>query len=157
MPDAEPSPSALSALRILDLSTGIAGGYCTKLLADYGAEVVKVEMPGTGDSLRQWGPFPEDDPDVERGLLHWYLNANKRSTGYPGDQSVSKNDAFNVARPGISGCDSLGATVDPTSAYPPIRPWMSSQIFSQVTAAESQPEDLKDLARLSASASAPCP
>ncbi len=78
MPDAEPSPSALSALRILDLSTGIAGGYCTKLLADYGAEVVKVEMPGTGDSLRQWGPFPEDDPDAERGLLHWYLNANKR-------------------------------------------------------------------------------
>ena len=78
MPDAEPSPSALSDLRILDLSTGIAGGYCTKLLADYGAEVVKVEMPGTGDPLRQSGPFPEDDPDVERGLLHWYLNANKR-------------------------------------------------------------------------------
>ena len=79
MPDAEPSPSALSALRVLDLSSGIAGGYCTKLLADYGAEVVKLEMPGTGDSLRQAGPFPEDDPDAERGLLHWYLNANKRS------------------------------------------------------------------------------
>ena len=78
MPKAEPSPSALSALRILDLSSGIAGGYCTKLLADYGAEVVKVETPGAGDSLRRWGPFPQNDPDAERGLLHWYLNANKR-------------------------------------------------------------------------------
>jgi crotonobetainyl-CoA:carnitine CoA-transferase CaiB-like acyl-CoA transferase len=63
---------------VLDLSTGIAGGYCTKLLADYGAEVVKVEAPGEGDPLRQWGPFPQDAPDGERGLLHWYLNANKR-------------------------------------------------------------------------------
>lgn len=78
MPDAEPSPSALSALCLLDLSTGIAGGYCTKLLADYGAEVVKVERPGTGDPLRWWGPFPDDDLDTERGLLHWYPNANKR-------------------------------------------------------------------------------
>ncbi len=78
MPNAEPSPSALSTLRILDLSAGIAGGYCTKLLADYGAEVVKVETPGAGDSLRRWGPFPQENPDTERGLLHWYLNANKR-------------------------------------------------------------------------------
>ena len=57
MPTAEPSPSALSALRILDLSSGIAGGYCTKLLADYGAEVVKVETPGTGRLTPSLGTF----------------------------------------------------------------------------------------------------
>ena len=83
MPDCQPQPSsdengALSELRILDLSSGIAGAYCTKLLADFGADVTKVEPPAGGDPLRDWGPYPDDAPDSERGLLFWYLNANKR-------------------------------------------------------------------------------
>ena len=48
----------LSDLRIIDLTHGIAGPYCTKLLADYGADVVKVEKPGSGDYTRSLGPFP---------------------------------------------------------------------------------------------------
>ena len=45
-------------LTVLDLSTIVAGGTATSLLADFGAEVVKVEQPGGGDPLRSWGPFP---------------------------------------------------------------------------------------------------
>ena len=47
----------LSGLKVLDLSIIVAGGTATSLLADFGAEVVKVERPGTGNPLRNWGPF----------------------------------------------------------------------------------------------------
>lgn len=70
---------ALAGLRVLDLSQGIAGGYCTKLLADSGAEVIKVEPPETGERLRSLGPWPDDIPGSETGGLHLYLNAGKKS------------------------------------------------------------------------------
>ncbi|HLZ71726.1 MAG TPA: CoA transferase [Dehalococcoidia bacterium] len=69
---------ALDDVRVLDLSTSIAGDYCTKLLADLGADVIKVEPPG-GDPVRQLGPFRGGKADAETGGLHLYLNANKRS------------------------------------------------------------------------------
>ena len=47
----------LHGLKVLDLSIIVAGGTASSLLADFGAEVVKVERPGIGDSLRNWGPF----------------------------------------------------------------------------------------------------
>ena len=47
---------ALGGLRVIDLSETIAGAYCTRLLADHGAEVIKVEPPDTGDRLRALGP-----------------------------------------------------------------------------------------------------
>ena len=47
----------LQGLKVLDLSIIVAGGTASSLLADFGAEVVKVERPGSGDSLRNWGPF----------------------------------------------------------------------------------------------------
>ena len=58
--------SALSGLVVLDLSENISGLYCTKLLADYGAEVVKIENPQTGDAGRRVGPFPNDEPNIEK-------------------------------------------------------------------------------------------
>jgi CoA:oxalate CoA-transferase len=70
---------ALSVLTILDLSEGIAGAFATKLLADYGATVIKVERPGTGDPTRRHGPFPEGVPHIERSALFLYLNTNKLS------------------------------------------------------------------------------
>jgi crotonobetainyl-CoA:carnitine CoA-transferase CaiB-like acyl-CoA transferase len=47
---------ALSDIRVIDLSRILAGPYCTMLLADYGAEVIKIEQPSVGDGTRQWGP-----------------------------------------------------------------------------------------------------
>ncbi len=64
-------------LRVLDL-TGEIGVYCGKLLADLGAEVIKVEPPG-GDPMRCFGPFAGDEPHPERSLHWWFFNTNKKS------------------------------------------------------------------------------
>ena len=70
---------ALNGIKVLDLTHHIAGPYCTKLLADFGAEVIKVEHPGSGDPARSMGPFAGDDPHPDKGLPFLYLNTNKRS------------------------------------------------------------------------------
>ena len=70
--------SALGGLRVIDLSQGIAGPYCARLLADLGAEVIKVEPP-EGDFTRRLGPFPGDVPDPEKSGLFIHLNGNKQS------------------------------------------------------------------------------
>ncbi len=69
---------ALSNVRVLDFTHYVAGPYCTKLLADYGADVLKVERPRTGDPARRLGPFPDDAPHPERSGLFLHLNTNKR-------------------------------------------------------------------------------
>jgi formyl-CoA transferase len=69
------NPKPLSDITVLDLSRVLAGPYCTMMLGDLGAEVIKVERPGSGDETRQWGP-----PDAG-GESAYYLcvNRNKRS------------------------------------------------------------------------------
>ena len=69
--------STLSDLRVIECADGVAGPYCAKLLADLGADVVKVEPPA-GDSSRRFGPFPGDRPHLERSGQFLYLNSNKR-------------------------------------------------------------------------------
>ncbi len=69
---------ALSDVKVIDLSWYIAGPYCTKLLADYGADVLKVERPPDGDPARKAGPFLHYDPDPEKSGLFLHLNTNKR-------------------------------------------------------------------------------
>jgi len=71
--------TSLSVLRVLDLSESVAGGFCTKLLAGFGADVIKIERPGGGDPVRRHGPFPDDLPHGERGALFLYLNTGKKS------------------------------------------------------------------------------
>jgi len=73
------SEQAFKKIVVLDCSEGIAGGYCTKLLADFGATVIKIEKPGTGDTTRHMGPFLNDDPDKEKSGTFFLLNTNKRS------------------------------------------------------------------------------
>ncbi len=68
---------ALDGVRVLELSDE-KGAYCGKLLADMGAEVVKIEPPG-GDPTRRIGPFHGGHPDPERSLFFWHYNAGKRS------------------------------------------------------------------------------
>ena len=70
---------ALSDLRVLDFTHYIAGPYATKLLADYGADVLKVERVGVGDGARRIGPFPGDAPHPEKSGMFLHLNTNKRS------------------------------------------------------------------------------
>ena len=70
---------ALSDITVLDFTHWIAGPYCSKLLADYGADVVKVERPGIGDAARAMGPFPNDEPHPEKSGTFLHLNTNKRS------------------------------------------------------------------------------
>ena len=72
----------LSELTILDLTEGAGGPFCTKLLADYGARVIKVERPGRGDPARRVGPFPPPasggaGADPGAGVLFLYLNTGK--------------------------------------------------------------------------------
>jgi crotonobetainyl-CoA:carnitine CoA-transferase CaiB-like acyl-CoA transferase len=66
---------ALDGIRVVDLTRALAGPYCTLMLADHGADVVKVEIPGTGDEARDWAP-----PHI-KGVSAYYLaiNRNKRS------------------------------------------------------------------------------
>jgi len=71
--------TSLSVLRVLDLSEGVAGAFCAKLLAGFGADVIKIERPGAGDPLRHHGPFPDDVPHGEKSALFLYLNTGKRS------------------------------------------------------------------------------
>lgn len=68
---------SLAGLRVLDLTQGFAGPFGVKLLADQGADVVKIEKPG-GDPMRRAGPFPDDSVDPERSGLFLYLNTNRR-------------------------------------------------------------------------------
>jgi CoA:oxalate CoA-transferase len=70
---------AFSDVKVLDCTQGVAGPYCTKWLADFGAEVIKVERPGEGDIARRMGPFLGDDPDPEKSGTFFYLNTNKKS------------------------------------------------------------------------------
>ena len=66
---------ALQGIRVLDLSRVLAAPYCTQLLGDYGAEIIKVEQPGSGDGTRQWGP-----PFVgEQSAYFLSVNRNKQS------------------------------------------------------------------------------
>jgi len=60
---------ALGHLKVIELCNLVAGPYCTKLLADLGAEVIKIEPPGTGDLARRRGPFLKDTPHPERSGL----------------------------------------------------------------------------------------
>lgn len=77
-----PARTALGHLRVLDLSRVLAGPWCTQNLADLGADVIKIEMPGSGDDTRHWGPpfFPDAQgrptPDA---CYYAACNRNKRS------------------------------------------------------------------------------
>jgi len=71
------SEQALSHLKVVELCSLVSGPYCTKLMADLGAEVIKIEAPGTGDESRTKGPFVDDRPNPELSGLFLHLNTSK--------------------------------------------------------------------------------
>ena len=78
----------LNGYVVVDLSTGIAGAYCTKLLADGGAEVIKVEAP-EGDPLRRWSASGAEIPPGDDGALFSYLACSKHSVVADPDTDVA--------------------------------------------------------------------
>ena len=96
--------SALSHLKILDLSRVLAGPWCTQNLADLGADVIKVERPESGDDTRHWGPpFLKDAQGQETSEAAYYLaiNRNKRSITL----DISHPEGQAIIRELVKNCD----------------------------------------------------
>ena len=85
------SEKGLGHLKILELCNLVAGPYSTKLLADLGAEVIKIEPPGAGDDARRRGPFLQDNPHPELSGLFLYLNTNKLGVTLDVTTNTGKN------------------------------------------------------------------
>lgn len=122
----------LKGIKVLDLSEGIAGPFCAKLLADLGADTVKVERPDSGDISRSSGPFPNDDPHIEKSASFFYLNTGKRSMVLditePAGQETLKAlvQQYDV----VIGSEQLASA---GIGYAEIRSWNPNAIFTSVT------------------------
>ncbi|OYX76859.1 MAG: CoA transferase [Sphingomonadales bacterium 32-65-25] len=90
------APAALAGIRVLDLSRVLAGPWSTQILADLGADVVKVEAPGRGDDTRAWGPPFLQGPDGqdEIGTSAYYLAANRNKRSIAVDFASSEGAAL---------------------------------------------------------------
>jgi crotonobetainyl-CoA:carnitine CoA-transferase CaiB-like acyl-CoA transferase len=88
----------LSGIKVLDLSRVLAGPLCTMMLGDLGAEVLKVERPGTGDETRGWGP-----PFDEHGESAYFLSINRNKLGVTADLATA--EGRELARRLIAGAD----------------------------------------------------
>ena len=96
--------SALTGIRVVELAESVAGEYCGKLLADFGADVIKIEAPGCGSPTRAMAPIVGNDAGCEGSGLFAYLNTNKRSVILDGaaaerlDEIIGAADAVIVDR-----------------------------------------------------------
>ncbi len=97
---------ALSNIRVLDLSRVLAGPWCGQILGDLGAEVIKVERPGTGDDTRHWGPPYLKDQDGENtSEAAYYLSANRNKQSLTLD--FTQPEGQRIIRELVAQCDVL--------------------------------------------------
>ena len=100
---------ALSSLKIVEVGEMVSAPYCSKLLADMGADVIKIERPGAGDRSRTRGPFPGDKSNPETSGLFLYLNTNKRGVTL----DITNPDGFEIFEKLVAGADILIHNVTP--------------------------------------------
>ena len=98
--------TALTSLRVLDLTRVLAGPWCTQLLADLGAEVIKIERPGSGDDTRAWGPpYLKDAQGQDTTEAAYYLAANRGKRSVTLDLASPRGQQ--IARELATRCDVL--------------------------------------------------
>src|SRR5215510_13568899 len=136
-------PGPLAGTRVVDLTRALAGPYCSLLLGDMGADVIKIEQPGTGDETRQWGP-----PFVNGESTYFMsVNRNKRSVvidlkSSPGQEALHKLVAtadvlVENFRPGTM--DRLGLSYEVAKALNPSLIYCSVSGFGQDGPRAKQP------------------
>jgi crotonobetainyl-CoA:carnitine CoA-transferase CaiB-like acyl-CoA transferase len=90
-----PFPQALSGVRVLDLSRVLAGPWCTQTLADLGADVIKIERPGSGDDTRAWGPpYLKDADGRDTTEAAYFLGANRNKRSLAVDLATPEGQAI---------------------------------------------------------------
>jgi crotonobetainyl-CoA:carnitine CoA-transferase CaiB-like acyl-CoA transferase len=98
--------NSLDGIRVLDLSRVLAGPWCTQTLADLGADVIKIERPGTGDDTRSWGPpFLQDAQGHDTHEAAYYLGANRNKRSITCD--IASAAGQEVIRELAKHCDVL--------------------------------------------------
>ena len=96
--------NSLDGIRILDLSRVLAGPWCTQTLADLGADVIKIERPGTGDDTRTWGPpFLQDRAGADTAEAAYYLGTNRNKRSLTCD--IAKPEGQALIRELVAHCD----------------------------------------------------
>lgn len=88
-------PQALAGVRVLDLSRVLAGPWCTQTLADLGADVIKIERPGSGDDTRAWGPpYLRDADGHDTSEAAYFLGANRNKRSLAVDLATPEGQAI---------------------------------------------------------------
>ena len=95
----------LAGVRVVDLTTSIAGPYATQLLADFGASVIKIEKPGSGDDARQWGP-----PFLQGESL-WFMSVNRNKQSVALD--VASTEGHGILMQILKSADVLVVNMTP--------------------------------------------
>ncbi|MBQ5948687.1 CaiB/BaiF CoA-transferase family protein [Massilia sp. ST3] len=97
-------PTALGHIRVLDLSRVLAGPWCSQNLADLGADVIKIERPGSGDDTRAWGPpYAKDAEGRDTSEAAYYLSANRGKRSVTVD--IASPDGQALLRELVKHCD----------------------------------------------------
>ena len=92
----------LEGVKIVDFTQAHAGSLCTMLLADFGAEVIKIERPGVGDLARYWFPFKNDSSGY-----YAYLNRNKKSIGVNGGKDEGREILLDLLKDADVVCENF--------------------------------------------------
>ncbi|MFA5368314.1 MAG: CoA transferase, partial [Dehalococcoidia bacterium] len=95
--------TALGGLKVLEFAQFVSGPYCAKLLADMGAEVIKIEPPIVGDSARKREPFLDDVPGLERSGFFLFLNTSKLGITLDPDTATGRDIFLRL----VAYCDVL--------------------------------------------------